>query len=219
MQDYKDSNGITISAGDTIIIAKDGKGTSEGEVVTNTKDLYVKIDGNPEVLSPLWLYLDRDDIRVSVSFITEVNPSTDMIRNKIFNAIEDLVSDFTYYDRKDDEELSSDKLNQAIQSEVISVDEIALHFSLNLRKQYGLLEKEEEQVERRYAALDMTTLGFIQLEVLKQTEAYSCGEVSQVYKYIAFDMDQNKYFRTSTLEDEGLKLVSFEYFCKINGLV
>jgi len=50
------------------------------------------------------------------------------IRQTILNVIEDTVSKFFYYDRKDDEELGVGDLSDAIESGIISVNEIVMAF-------------------------------------------------------------------------------------------
>ena len=59
--------------------------------------------------------------------------SNDQIREIILNAISDLVSDFTFYDRKSDEFLSLERLNKAVKTGVISTDEIVEAFKTNLQ--------------------------------------------------------------------------------------
>lgn len=50
------------------------------------------------------------------------------MKRKILNKIEDLCSDFLYYDRKGDEELSMDQLNKAVESGEITIDEMVAKF-------------------------------------------------------------------------------------------
>ena len=47
------------------------------------------------------------------------------LKQTIINTIGDLCSNFLYYDRKEDEYLSSDQLEQAVKDGVITVDEMA----------------------------------------------------------------------------------------------
>jgi hypothetical protein len=57
-------------------------------------------------------------------------------RQTILNTVQDLVSDFVYYDRKEDEDLSTDQMNEAIETGVITVDEIVAEFRKHLEKTY-----------------------------------------------------------------------------------
>lgn len=50
----------------------------------------------------------------------------------ILNTISDLCSNFLYYDRKEDEELSMDQLNEAVKSGEITVDEMVNAFRKHL---------------------------------------------------------------------------------------
>lgn len=55
-------------------------------------------------------------------------------RQKIEAVIEDLVSHFLYYDRKEDEELPRGAIEEAIEAGEISKDEIAALFAAELRR-------------------------------------------------------------------------------------
>jgi hypothetical protein len=59
---------------------------------------------------------------------------TQRARELIFTTISDLVQDFIYYDRKNDEELGVDEIEQAIRSRIISIDEIVAHFKICLEE-------------------------------------------------------------------------------------
>lgn len=50
------------------------------------------------------------------------------LRQKISNTISDLVVDFLYYDRKEDDELGVGDVDQAVKDDVISVDEMVYLF-------------------------------------------------------------------------------------------
>lgn len=58
------------------------------------------------------------------------------LRNTIFDIVEDLVTDFLYYDRKDDDEIGVEELDGAIKSGIITVEEIIAHFTKKLRHTY-----------------------------------------------------------------------------------
>jgi len=50
------------------------------------------------------------------------------MKELILNTVEDLVSDFLYYDRKEDEELEVGMIEKAIVQNNITVNEITDHF-------------------------------------------------------------------------------------------
>jgi len=54
------------------------------------------------------------------------------MRNLILNTIKDLCSNFLYYDRKEDEELSQEQLYNSILKHEITIDEIVEEFRNNL---------------------------------------------------------------------------------------
>ena len=54
------------------------------------------------------------------------------MRDNILNNVDDLVSDFLYYDRKEDEDLPRGAIEAAIANKEISVDEIAAFFKAKL---------------------------------------------------------------------------------------
>lgn len=58
------------------------------------------------------------------------------MKELILTYIEDLVSDFTFYDRKNDEELSGAQLDKAIEDGTVTIDEIVEKFREELKKVY-----------------------------------------------------------------------------------
>jgi hypothetical protein len=64
------------------------------------------------------------------------------LRQTILDTVHDLVSNFAYYDRKGDENLSSDTLQKAVVQGVITVDEIVAFFHECLQ---SALAPDEEQ--------------------------------------------------------------------------
>lgn len=54
-------------------------------------------------------------------------------KQNILDTISDLCSDFLYYDRKEDENLSVKKLNKAFKQGVITVDECVEEFRKHLQ--------------------------------------------------------------------------------------
>lgn len=54
------------------------------------------------------------------------------MKEDIIDTIKDLVSDFLYYDRKEDEELQLGDIEVAIKNEVITRDEIVNEFKKEL---------------------------------------------------------------------------------------
>jgi plasmid maintenance system antidote protein VapI len=59
------------------------------------------------------------------------------MKKKILATVDDLVGSFLYYDRKEDEELSIDQLNEAIETGEITIDEIVSAFRKGLEAQYA----------------------------------------------------------------------------------
>ncbi len=54
------------------------------------------------------------------------------MKTKILNVTDDLVSGFLFYDRKEDEELPRGKIEEAVKSGEITVDEIVEQFRASL---------------------------------------------------------------------------------------
>lgn len=54
------------------------------------------------------------------------------MKQNILNTISDLCSDFLYYDRKEDDELSADQLVEAVKIGEITIDEMVNEFRKNL---------------------------------------------------------------------------------------
>jgi Mg2+/Co2+ transporter CorB len=59
------------------------------------------------------------------------------MKELILGLIEDLVSDFTYYNRKECEQLSADDLENAILSGEVTIKEIADEFEKQLREEFS----------------------------------------------------------------------------------
>lgn len=59
------------------------------------------------------------------------------LRELVLMVVDDLVSDFAYYDRKEDFELSLDDLENAIGSQIITPEEIIDRFAEGIRKTWG----------------------------------------------------------------------------------
>lgn len=59
-------------------------------------------------------------------------------REIIFAAVTDLVSDFLYYDRKEDEDLPRDAIEEALEKGEITVEEILDHFAAELCDGLGI---------------------------------------------------------------------------------
>ncbi len=58
------------------------------------------------------------------------------MKKYITNTILDLVSNFIYYDRKEDENLPRGAIEKAVENGVITVDEMIEIFALELKKQF-----------------------------------------------------------------------------------
>lgn len=54
------------------------------------------------------------------------------MKENILNTIDDLCSDFLYYDRKEDEELSFYDIQEAVKSGEITIDEMVERFKNNI---------------------------------------------------------------------------------------
>ena len=59
-------------------------------------------------------------------------------REVIFNTISDLVGNFLYYDRKEDEQLNIGDIEKAIKNKEISVEDIIEQFEVELTKGLNL---------------------------------------------------------------------------------
>lgn len=57
------------------------------------------------------------------------------MKELILSNVRDLVSDFLYYDRKEDEDLSSEDIGAAIGSGEVTIEELVEAFRKELKKQ------------------------------------------------------------------------------------
>ena len=57
-------------------------------------------------------------------------------KQNIIDTITDLSSYFLYYDRKEDETLSVNQLNEAVKNKVITIDEMVNEFRTNLENTF-----------------------------------------------------------------------------------
>jgi len=55
-------------------------------------------------------------------------------KNHALNLVEDVLSSYFYYDRKDDEDLSVKEMEELINSGTLTVDELIDQFSLKIRQ-------------------------------------------------------------------------------------
>ncbi len=60
-------------------------------------------------------------------------------RQTILSTVTDLVSDFLYYDRKDDKELPRGSIREAVEAGEITEAEIVAHFAKTLSEKIGSL--------------------------------------------------------------------------------
>ncbi len=58
------------------------------------------------------------------------------MKQKILGTISDLCSNFLYYDRKEDEELSTEQLNEAVKNGEVTIDEMVAEFRKNLENTF-----------------------------------------------------------------------------------
>lgn len=54
------------------------------------------------------------------------------MKETIINTIKDLCADFLYYDRKEDEDLSADDLEEAVKNGTVTIDEMVETFRKQL---------------------------------------------------------------------------------------
>ncbi len=59
------------------------------------------------------------------------------LKNIILNTVDDLCSDFLYYDRKEDETLSWQQLNNAVKTGIISINEIVSRFKQQIEATFN----------------------------------------------------------------------------------
>jgi hypothetical protein len=59
-----------------------------------------------------------------------------MIKQVILTRIADLCADFLYYDRKEDNKLPVERLNQAVRNNEITIDEMVAEFRRNLENTF-----------------------------------------------------------------------------------
>ena len=58
------------------------------------------------------------------------------MKKKILDTISDLCSDFLYYNRKEDEDLSMEQLNESVKSGIITIDEMVAEFRKHLENTF-----------------------------------------------------------------------------------
>ena len=66
------------------------------------------------------------------------------VKEKILNTISDLVTDFTYYDRKEDQELTQEILEAAVRDTDIFISEMSQHFGSELIKAFEDIIKDKK---------------------------------------------------------------------------
>jgi hypothetical protein len=58
------------------------------------------------------------------------------MKQTILDTISDLCSDFLYYDRKEDEDLTMEQLDEAVKNGEITIDEMVAEFRKNLENTF-----------------------------------------------------------------------------------
>ncbi len=58
------------------------------------------------------------------------------MKQTILDTISDLCSDFLYYDRKEDEDLTMEQLNEAVKNGEITIDEMVSEFRKHLENTF-----------------------------------------------------------------------------------
>lgn len=86
-----------------------------------------------EAMRELSVALNKNPDVVSEKMKTDQSEYIEETRTNIMNTVCDLVAKFIYYDRKDDEELTVQRLKDAFETEIVSVDEIVEKFSEQLK--------------------------------------------------------------------------------------
>jgi hypothetical protein len=112
------------------------------EEVPSEKELFIKNDGMIEGVDfinlPTVTYEEtKEKFENKLNEVDFEEIPEDPIRKTIFATIEDLCSDFLYYDRKEDEDLSAEELNQAVQNGIITVDEMVAEFRKHLENTFS----------------------------------------------------------------------------------
>lgn len=59
------------------------------------------------------------------------------MKQYILDTISDLCSNFLYYDRKEDEDLSMEQLNKAVKDGVVTIDEMVSEFRKHLENTFN----------------------------------------------------------------------------------
>ncbi len=59
-------------------------------------------------------------------------------KSYVFNVISDLISDFLYYDRKEDGELEQGEIERMVESGEISIHEIVAQFEIEIKRGLGV---------------------------------------------------------------------------------
>lgn len=58
-------------------------------------------------------------------------------RDTVLLAIDDLVTSFTHYDRKDDEELPQGEIEAAVEAGEVTIEEMVAKFAKSLKRELG----------------------------------------------------------------------------------
>lgn len=71
-----------------------------------------------------------------------VSLTVDEQRARVFNCVDDLVSGFLYYDRKEDEDLPLGKIEELVSQTWLTIGEVAAYFENRLRERIpgGVIE-------------------------------------------------------------------------------
>ena len=66
-------------------------------------------------------------------------------KDQVLTAIQDLVADFLYYDRKEDEDLPMDEIERLVEEGELSIDEMVDEFQRALEDGLDMSEDEDEE--------------------------------------------------------------------------
>jgi hypothetical protein len=83
------------------------------------------------------LYVDSKTVLTPYEFMVELIKNKYNMKQKILDAIDDLCSNFLYYDRKEDEDLSSEQLEQAVKKGDITIEEMVEKFKQCLERKFN----------------------------------------------------------------------------------
>lgn len=126
---------INKGGGDPVMFLSGG--TPMGSSLQEKINQYWEILGNKYGFKPMTA---EGSSKGHLFFLAEATlpqpPKTQEMKKKILNVITDLCSNFLYYDRKEDSELTVEQLNEAVENGVITIDEIVAEFRKHIENTF-----------------------------------------------------------------------------------